>query len=40
MKIDANFDDWNQPVNVTAPSSSKPLDLSHIQGLSMGLAGA
>jgi hypothetical protein len=35
VKIDASFDDWNQAVHVTAPSSSKPLDLSHIQGLGL-----
>ena len=33
FKIDATFDDWNQDVNVTAPSSSKPLDLSGLSNM-------
>jgi hypothetical protein len=33
FKIDATFDDWNQAVNVEAPSSSKPLDLSGLNNM-------
>ena len=33
FKIDATFDDWNQDVTVTAPSSSKPLDLSGLSNM-------
>jgi hypothetical protein len=33
FKIDATFDDWNQAVNVQAPSSSKPLDLSGLNNM-------
>ncbi len=33
FKVDATFNDWNQGVTVTAPSSSKPLDLSGLSSM-------
>ncbi len=37
LQIDATFDDWNQPVEVTAPAGARPLDLSRLGSLTPAL---
>jgi hypothetical protein len=37
LKVDATFSDWNEDVNVSAPSGAQPLDLTNLKMLGSGI---